>query len=424
LFSRVNQARIHSGFHYPRSMLTAVKSMVRNASSVVVAACAISPGSPAETAWDGHFAKADGKVLGDARPSPAVRRLAWERRCPRVLFQPMRTVALPVNIVRQTGTDAATRLRLGRKSGARDPAAFFLMCLLFSYRKIIAKKNPSHHARSRINREVAKMKYFTLSIALVGLAGLAGMAQADKLDDIMSSGKLRCAVVLDFPPMGMRDANNVPIGFDVDYCGDLAAALGVEAEIVETPFPERIPALMSGRVDVGVASTSDTLERAKTVGFSIPYFAFEMAVTANTETGITTFEGMKGFTVGAVAGTYEAIALEAQVDAWGEGSFRPYQTQSDVFLALSQGQLDATVSTSTVAQANAKSGNFPNIVVGGFAPFDTDYVALFARRDEYGLLNYLDLFVNQQIRTGRYAELYEKWIGGEVPSLTVPNAHR
>lgn len=268
------------------------------------------------------------------------------------------------------------------------------------------------------------MKKLTLTTALLAATGLAGMAQADKLDDIIASGTLRCAVVLDFPPMGMRDANNAPEGFDVDYCNDLAKALGVTAEIVETPFPERIPALMSGRVDVGVASTSDTLERAKTVGFSIPYFAFEMAVTANDAAGIKSYDDMKGHTVGAVAGTYEAIALEQQVTAWGEGEFRPYQTQADVFLALSQGQLDATVSTSTVAMANVKTGNFAGISVVGKAPFDTDYVALFTNRDEYGLINYLNLFVNQQIRTGRYAELYEKWVGGELPALTVPNAYR
>lgn len=269
------------------------------------------------------------------------------------------------------------------------------------------------------------MKSFALTAILITSAGLASMAQADKLDDIIASGTLRCAVVLDFPPMGMRDENNEPIGFDVDYCKDLAAALGVEAEIIETPFPERIPALMSGRVDVGVASTSDTLERAKTVGFSIPYFAFDMAVTANAETGIDSFEAMKGHTVGAVAGTYEAIALEGYVNEWGGGtSFRPYQTQADVFLALSQGQLDATVSTSTVAQANVKSGNFNNITVVDKAPFDIDYVGLFARRDQYGFLNYLDLFVNQQVRTGRYAELYEKWIGGDLPNLTAPGVYR
>lgn len=268
------------------------------------------------------------------------------------------------------------------------------------------------------------MKMITLAAALVTATGFAGVAQADKLDDIIASGTLRCAVVLDFPPMGMRDANNEPIGFDVDYCNDLAKALGVKAEIVETPFPERIPALMSGRVDVGVASTSDTLERAKTVGFSVPYFAFEMAVTANEKSGIKSFDDMKGHTVGATAGTFEAIALEKQVQEWGTGEFRPYQTQADVFLALSQGQIDATVSTSTVAMANVKTGNFPGISVVGKAPFDTDYVALFTNRDEYGLINYLNLFVNQQVRTGRYAELYEKWVGGDLPSLTVPNAYR
>jgi len=267
-------------------------------------------------------------------------------------------------------------------------------------------------------------KVSVLAFGLVSATALGGAAYADKLDDIIGSGTLRCAVVLDFPPMGSRDESNNPVGFDVDYCNDLAKALGVTAEIVETPFPERIPALMSGRVDVGVASTSDTLERAKTVGMTIPYFAFEMAVTANDKSGVKSFEDMKGKVVGATAGTYEAIALEEQVKAWGEGEFRPYQTQADVFLALSQGQIDATVSTSTVAQANVKSGNFTGLAVVGKAPFDTDYVALFTNREEYGLINYLNLFINQQVRTGRYAELYEKWVGGDAPDLTVGGVYR
>jgi ABC-type amino acid transport substrate-binding protein len=268
------------------------------------------------------------------------------------------------------------------------------------------------------------MRISTVAFGLLAGIALVGTAQADKLDDIVGSGTLRCAVVLDFPPMGSRDASNNPVGFDVDYCNDLAKALGVTAEIVETPFPERIPALMSGRVDVGVASTSDTLERARTVGMTIPYFAFEMAVTANEKTGIKSFEDMKGKVVGATAGTFEAIALEKQVKAWGGGEFRPYQTQADVFLALSQGQLDATVSTSTVAQANVKTGKFPGIAVVGKAPFDIDYVALFTNREEYGLINFLNLFINQQVRTGRYAELYEKWVGGALPSLTVDGVYR
>lgn len=269
------------------------------------------------------------------------------------------------------------------------------------------------------------MKPSILIAGLLAATAAAMPAQADKLDDIIASGTLRCAVVLDFPPMGSRDASNTPIGFDVDYCSDLAKALGVTPEVVETTFPERIPALMSGRVDVAVASTSDTLERAKTVGFSIPYYAFENAVVANDKVEMTTWEGMKGKVVGATAGTYEAIWLEGKVKEWGEGEFRPYQTQSDVFLALSQGQLDATVSTVEVAEANAASGNFPGIKIVDKAPMVPDYVALITLREEYGLINYMNLFINQQVRTGRYAELYKKWVGEGVPAdLTVTGVYR
>ncbi len=269
------------------------------------------------------------------------------------------------------------------------------------------------------------MNKFVLIGGLLAATSMGTAATADMLDDIISSGTLRCAITLDFPPMGMRDESNEPIGFDVDYCNDLAAALGVTAEIVDTPFPERIPALMSGRVDVGVASTSDTLERSKTVGMSIPYYAFENAVVGNEAAAMTSWEDMKGKTIGATAGTYEAIWIEGQIAEWGAGELRPYQTQADVFLALSQGQIDATVSTVEVAEANVNSGNFPGLVIVDKAPMVPDYVALFTMRQEYGLINYLDLFVNQQVRTGRYAELYAKWIGEGTPAdLTVQGVYR
>ena len=90
-----------------------------------------------------------------------------------------------------------------------------------------------------------------------------------------------------------------------------------------------------------------------------------------------------------------------------------------MFLALSQGQIDATVVTSTVASAIVQGGKYDGLAMTGEAPYDIDYVGLIALRQEYGLLNYLNLFVNQQVRTGRYQELYQEWIGGDAPRLTV-----
>jgi polar amino acid transport system substrate-binding protein len=49
---------------------------------------------------------------------------------------------------------------------------------------------------------------------------------------------------------------------------------------------------------------------------------------------------------------------------------------------------------------------------------------LIALRQEYGLLNYLNLFVNLQTRTGRAQELYSKWVGGTMPDLTVKGVYR
>lgn len=270
------------------------------------------------------------------------------------------------------------------------------------------------------------MKMRTTVAAALLLGMLAAMpAKADKLDDIIASGTLRCAVTLDFPPFGLRDENNQPIGFDVDTCNDLAKALGVKAEIVETPFPDRIPAIVSDRADVGVASTSDTLERAKTIGFSIPYMAFKTGVLTREDTGISTYESLKGKKTGATSGTWEAIALEKDVKKWGGGSFRPYQTQADVFLALSQGHIDATVLSHIGAYGIIKSGKYKGFVVKGDAPYVIDYVSLIGLRQEQGLLNYLNLFLNQQVRTGRYQELYDKWVGGgEAPDLTVRGVYR
>lgn len=76
----------------------------------------------------------------------------------------------------------------------------------------------------------------------------------------------------------------------------------MKAEIVDTQGPDRIPAVLSGRADIGIAVASDTLERAKTIGFSIPYFVFKTVILAREDSGIDGAEGMRGHTVGGPAG--------------------------------------------------------------------------------------------------------------------------
>ena len=162
------------------------------------------------------------------------------------------------------------------------------------------------------------MKVFLSVFACLWLAVLVGSAAvADTLDDVIAAGTLRCAVVLDFPPMGFRDDDGEPQGFDVEYCKDLAASLDVTHEILPVTWAERLPAIVDGKADVVFGGTSDSLERARVVGFSIPYAVFYAQAVIGADSGIEEFEDMKGKRVGAAATTLQEREFLDYTAEWG-----------------------------------------------------------------------------------------------------------
>lgn len=261
-----------------------------------------------------------------------------------------------------------------------------------------------------------------LSVAF-GLAAISLPAAADKLDDIISSGKVRCGIMLDVPPVGMRDNNNNPVGYDVEFCMDLAKALGVEAVIVETPAPDRIPAILSGRVDIGVASATNSLERAKSVAFSIPYQIWDVGVAvAADNTSIKSYMDVKGKKVGTVRGTTGEVAFLNDLKQWGSGtSHISYGSNAEQFLALSQGKVDAIIESTAIFGEYAKGAGKGKIkVCCSVTTAPADWTGLMVKRGDQGLLNWVNLFVWHQYKNGRTDELYRKWFGYPAPDMAYP----
>lgn len=266
------------------------------------------------------------------------------------------------------------------------------------------------------------------SIGLLGIIGLALVAQsasADMLDDIIAKGELRCGVMLDVPPVGMRDNDNNPIGFDVDFCNDMAAALGVTAVIVETPAPDRIPAILSGRVDVGVASATNSLERAKSVGFSIPYQIWDVGIaTAAADTSINSETDLAGKSVGTVRGTTGEVAfLEVYEKTLKDAgtTYTSYGSNAEQFLALSQGKVDAIVEGTTIFGEYLKGPGAGQIrICCTMASAPADWTGLMVPRTEQGMLNWVNLFVWHQWKNGRTNELYNTWFGYDAPNMAFP----
>ena len=277
-----------------------------------------------------------------------------------------------------------------------------------------AKEGEAMRIKNSIVRTAA-----VCGLAFTMSASMITGVQADKVDDVIDAGLVRCGVVLDFPPIGYRDENNQPAGFDVDYCKDLAAAMEVDYEIIPLTWAERLPSIVSNRADVVFGGTSDTLERAKTVGFTIPYAIYYAQAVVGKDSGIKTFEDMQGKRVGAAVGTVPEIEFLKYAKEWGtENLYQGFQSENEVFLAVAQGKVDAGITTNTAVKPIADK--YESVIAGPRMPWTTDYTSVVGPRKDFGWLNYLNLFVTQQVRSGRYQELWDKYVGGKAPELRIP----
>jgi len=260
-----------------------------------------------------------------------------------------------------------------------------------------------------------------LATTVLAIASAGSASAQSALDTIIQTKKLRCGVMLDSPPAGFRDSNNEPDGYDVTYCKDMAAALGAEPEIIETPSPDRIPALVSNRIDVLIASTTPTPARAMTVAFTQPYTNNVMAVVTRKDTGITKYSDLASKKVGAVVGnTVEKLFQGEIAKGWKDSgaTYTGYASDAEQFMALQQGKIDATVINVAVFNQLSASGQFPEFVMAGLAPLP-DFGSIAVKRDDQQFLNWARVFVFTQVANGRWAEVYHKYYGnGPLPPLT------
>ena len=265
------------------------------------------------------------------------------------------------------------------------------------------------------------IKFLTLLFAILTFA-IVG-AKADKLDDIIASGELKCGVMLDVPPVGMRNNNNEPIGYDVEFCKDMAAALDVKPIFVETPGPDRIPAILSGRVDVGIASATASLERAKSVAFSIPYQIWDLGVAVSANSSISSYDDLKNKKVGTVRSTSGEAAVLDELKSRGN-TVISYNSNAEQFLALKQGKVDAIIESNAIFGEYAKgAGKGIMKVCCSVTTAPSDWTGLMVNRSHQGLLNWVNLFVWHQWKNGRTDELYKEWFGYPAPSMSFPGTH-
>lgn len=143
---------------------------------------------------------------------------------------------------------------------------------------------------------------------------LAGsVARADTLEDIKKKGVLVVGVKTDYPPWGMRDTSGAIVGMEPDMAADVAKRLGVKLELVSVVSSNRMQFLQQGKIDLMIATMSDTPERRKVVGIVDPvYYAAGVAILANKKANIKSAADLKGKPVCALQGAFYNNDLQAK----------------------------------------------------------------------------------------------------------------
>src|SRR4029450_8659655 len=261
--------------------------------------------------------------------------------------------------------------------------------------------------------ETMKRVLSGIAVAAIAMIGLAQAANADALDDIKKSGKIRIAVDLGVPPYGMTDDKMQPAGSDIETAKALAKDWGVEFVHVSTTGAGRIPALQTGKADLVISSLSVTPERAKVIDFSLGYAVLRTVIAAPKSVALKSLADLDGKTVGTVRGTTH----DTQLTREGPKGMKlvRYEDDATETQAFLSGQVDI-FSTAEMMVPQIDKKNPARQVELKFV-LDNFKLAVGVKKDEKRLVDEVNAWIAANLKNGRLNELNKKYFGDDLPEL-------
>ncbi|MGY9046792.1 ABC transporter substrate-binding protein [Puniceibacterium antarcticum] len=255
-------------------------------------------------------------------------------------------------------------------------------------------------------------RLFTTLAASALAASLTAPAMAADLAAIESAGTVKIGMLVDFPPFGITDMSGNPDGYDADVAKALAESMGVTAQIVPVTGPNRIPYLLSGQVDVLVASLGITAERAEKVDFSNPYAGISIAVYGDSGLDVADKAGLSGQSISVARASTQDTGVTA-VAPEGTDIMR-FDDDATAVQALMSGQVKLIGASNVVmSQIAAATGDRFN------KKFDLSSqvqgVAVAPGSD--ALLAKINDFVAEAKSDGTLDAIHEKWLGEPLPEF-------
>ncbi len=266
------------------------------------------------------------------------------------------------------------------------------------------------------------------ALAVVLCLVLAGPARAEGvLEKIEKTGKVNMGLREGSVPFGYINDKSEWVGFGIDIGQEIVDALsakfGKKIELVKHPInpKTRIPLVANGTVDIGIGSTTITLEREEVVDFSLPYFLTGTLVLVPKDSPIADFPDLAGKRVGMGSGS--TANIKGLDKAMETGLIKPacekvlFEEHNKGFLALQQGKIHAYFTDASILAGMKAKAEKPDDwkIMGKYLTYEPYGIILPEGQGEWR--DFVNATLIRTIKSGRFEQIYTKWFGpdGEVP---------
>jgi polar amino acid transport system substrate-binding protein len=237
-------------------------------------------------------------------------------------------------------------------------------------------------------------------------------AGAATIDEIKKKGTITFGIVTDQPPFSFINADGQNEGYDIDLTKLMAKELGVQTAYVPITSANRIPQLMTGKVDMLICVMGVYPDRAKVVQYVAPYAEIKAAIYGPKDGGVTKVEGLSGHSIGVEKGSSmdKAVTQAAPKDA----TIQRFDDASSAVQALLSGQVEylGSYSHQFGGVEKAAPGKYAEKIV-----LSTEYEGIAVSPKSQELGKWAGEFMSKHKKDGTLSELYQKHFGTPFPDM-------
>lgn len=214
----------------------------------------------------------------------------------------------------------------------------------------------------------------------------AADTEAEDSEAVVSTvvdGELIWGTNASFPPYESIDNNEV-VGIDADIAAELGARLGLEASVENMEFDAIIPAVTSGKVDIGIAGMTVNEERLVNVSFSTPYVEAGQVIIVPEGSDITSVDDLNGKIIGVQRGTTGDDYVSDTENGVEPGEVQRFSSAVETGQALLTNKVEAVVLDNQPAKSIVNANEGLEILP---EPLTSEQYAICVSKDNEALLD-------------------------------------